>query len=64
MIKADRVEKWFWMGLAFSSPWAFDRLFGDTDTMPTRLGCCVALASLLLIAFTSGQPKEEGSEEG
>jgi|GEM_PF-3807071 len=63
MEKVQRVERWIWMGIFFSTPWVFDRLFGDTDTIPTRLGCCVALASILVIVFSSGHPKGEGSEE-
>ena len=63
MDKAHTAERWLWMCAFFASPWVFDRIFGDTDTVPTRLGCCVALASLLVIAFSSGHPKEKGSEE-
>ena len=64
MGKVRKVEQWFWMGLLFSTPWVFDRIFGDSDTIPTRLGCCVAIASLLVIVFSSGHPKEKGNEEG
>lgn len=59
-----RLRVWFAVAVLFSAPAAMDWLFGQADTFLGRFAFAVALASFLMIAFTTGHPDGEEGEEG